>query len=52
MKFYDEENKRLIMFEQRATPEFWNKHWQTDFLVKQVKAGINDNLVKKITKKF
>ncbi len=30
MKYYDEKNKRLIMFQEKANPEFWDKHWHMD----------------------
>jgi len=52
MKFYDEESKRLILLEQKATPEFWNKHWQTDEIRKKVKAGQNNWFIKNLLKKF
>lgn len=52
MKFYDSENKRIIVFEKSATPEFWNEHWQTDNFFKEVTSGKNNRLVKKFTNKF
>ena len=30
MKYYDGKNKRLIKFQEKANPDFWDKHWQSD----------------------
>lgn len=51
MKFYDKKNKRLVMFGQKATPEYWDKNWQRGDFVKKVKCG-KHNLLRKITKNF
>lgn len=52
MKYYDKKNKRLIMFQERANSEFWDKHWQSDNFVEKVKLGIKNRFIKKITKKY
>ena len=52
MKFYDRKNKRLIMVEQKADSEHWDKHWHLDDFVGRVKAGKDSRLVRKFTKKF
>ena len=52
MKIYDKENKRIIVFEEKATSEFWDKHWQTDNFIEKVKAGKDNKFVKKFTTKF
>jgi len=52
MKFYDKRNQRLILFEQRATSNYWDKHWQTDNLIEKVKEGKNNRFIKKFTTKF
>jgi len=54
MKLYDAENKRLVVFEQKADSEYWDKHWQgqrVDF-IKGVKSGKNNSFLKKFTRKF
>lgn len=54
MKFYDAENKRLIIFGQKATSEYWDEHWQgqtVDF-IRGVKSGKNNLFLKKFTRKF
>ena len=52
MKVYDRENKRLMIFEQKATSEFWDKHWQVNNFIKKVESGKNKFLIKRFTKKF
>jgi len=54
MKFYDPENKRLIIFKQKVSSEYWDQHWQgqrADF-TKIVKSGKNNLFLKKFTRKF
>jgi len=52
MKFYDEKNKRLVIFEQKTSPEYWDKHWRIDNFAEQVRAGKNNRFIKKFTAKF
>ncbi|MHA1440152.1 MAG: class I SAM-dependent methyltransferase [Promethearchaeota archaeon] len=52
MKYYDEKNKRLIIFQEKANSEFWDKHWQSDNFVEKVKLGERNSFIKKITKKY
>ncbi|MDD5433620.1 MAG: class I SAM-dependent methyltransferase [Candidatus Pacebacteria bacterium] len=52
MKFYDKENKRLLLFEKKATIDFWDKHWQSDDFAKTVRYGKNSRLIKKFTTRF
>ncbi|MGR3292442.1 MAG: class I SAM-dependent methyltransferase [Candidatus Scalindua sp.] len=52
MKLYDEENKRLIILEQEANSEYWDKHWQTDRFLEKVTVSKNNRFVKKFTKKL
>ena len=52
MKFYDKKNKRLVLFEQKANSGYWNRHWQVSDIVKNVKLGKNNRLIKKFTNKF
>jgi len=52
MKLYDKENKRLVVFEEKATPDFWDKHWQLDDFVQKVKSGKKNRFIKKFTKRF
>ena len=52
MKYYDGKNKRLIIFQEKANSEFWDKHWQLDNFVEKVKLGAKNRFIKKITKKY
>lgn len=52
MKYYDDKKKRLIIFQGKANPEFWDKHWQSDNFIEKVKLGVKNRLIKKITKKY
>jgi len=52
LKLYDRENKRLIVLWQKATPEYWDRHWQTKNLVEKITEGRNNWFVRKFTSKF
>jgi len=39
MKLFDKKNKRLVVLKEKATPEFWSKHWQTNGIKEKIKAG-------------
>ncbi len=52
MMFYDKENKRLLLFEEKATADFWDRHWQSDDFAKTVRYGKNSRLIKKFTARF
>jgi len=49
-KFYDKNNKRLVLFLEKATPLFWDKHWAGNDLASRVRKG--DRLVSRFTAKF
>jgi len=52
MKLYDKKHKRLVMFKEKATSKYWDKHWRVDNLIEKVKAGRNNKFIKKFTTKF
>jgi ubiquinone/menaquinone biosynthesis C-methylase UbiE len=52
MKLYDKKNERLIIFKEKATPEFWDRHWQVSDFIKKVRSGENNLIIKSFTKKF
>lgn len=52
MKFYDKKNKRLAVFEESATSQFWDKHWQINDVDFDVKQGKRNWFVKRYTTKF
>ncbi len=53
MKYYDPKNKRLYFTGPAATCCYWDKQWKEDNdIVKLLKTGGGDNLVRSITPKF
>ncbi|MBU2540173.1 class I SAM-dependent methyltransferase [Patescibacteria group bacterium] len=52
MKFYDKDNKRLIVIEEKATNKFWDRHWEAKNFKKEIEKGKNSWFVKKNTNKF
>jgi len=50
MKFYDQENKRLLLFEKKATADFWDQHWQ-DNSIKTAKEA-RSYIVEKLTLRY
>lgn len=52
MKYFDEKNCRIIFENQKATSDFWDKHWDTADFRNSILSGKNDNFVSKFTKKF
>jgi len=42
----------LVLIDKKADSGFWDAHWQTDNLIKSVKSGVNNKLVKDITGKY
>jgi len=53
MKYFDEENKRIIYIKNQATPDFWDEQWSGDDLKSDVERnGKNDDFVRLFTKKY
>ncbi len=53
MKYFDQENKRLIYIKNSPNEEFWTKHWLRDGnLRRNIELGERNGLVKRITEKF
>lgn len=51
-KFYDKKNRRLIIFQEKASSEFWDRHWQLGNFDKKVVKGKENKFIKKITNQF
>ncbi len=51
-KYFDQEKKRLIFVNKKATSKFWDQHWNDKDLKKSIKTGKNDRFVSKTTKRF
>ncbi len=50
--FFDKNNFRLIMIKQKADENYWENHWISESVEKQVKLGLQDKIIKKITEKY
>lgn len=52
MRYYDQENKRLVYIEKKATSEFWDHLWEDDALKKNILAGNQERFVFPTTKRY
>lgn len=50
--YLDTSNKRLICFNQEATPDFWDNMWETNGLTREGILNVKDTYVTRITKKY
>lgn len=51
--YYDQINRRLVYTGQEASADYWDKQWQkSSDVVRLLKQGSRDNLVRKITELF
>ena len=50
--YYDRKNKRLVYIGEKASPDFWNSHWETKNLKESVKRGKDNRLVLKTLQKY
>lgn len=52
MKYFDYKNNRLLFFNEEATPQYWDKHWENDNFRKIVRNGKKNRMILAETKKF
>jgi SAM-dependent methyltransferase len=52
MRYYDQENQRLVYIEENATPEFWDRQWEDEKLKKSILAGAKERFVYPITRHY
>lgn len=52
MRYYDQENRRLVYIEENATPEFWDRQWEDEKLKKSILAGAKERFVYPITHRY
>lgn len=52
MIVYDAKNQRLAIFQKKATPDFWDEHWQQDDLKKAVSSKQIYHFLKSVTAKY
>lgn len=51
-KYYDKNHNRLVYCEQRATPKFWDQHWDVENFQSKVKNSRNNPFILNNTKIF
>lgn len=52
MKYYDSQNKRILVTSQAATPSYWNRRWSNIHHYEHILNGIHNHFVIKITKRY
>ena len=52
MRYFDQENNRLIYFEKQATPDFWDSQWQADSSIREDVLGAKSTYVTRIAQKY
>jgi len=51
-RYYDKLNNRLVYIEKKASPNFWDVHWEVDNFKSMVEGSKNDVLILKTTGRF
>ena len=52
MKIYDRKNRRIAVIKNEATASFWDAHWRSGDLKKEILEGGKEGLVLKITRRY
>jgi len=52
MKYYDSSRKQLIYIREKATPDYWDKHWSTENIRQRIFNSGKRSFVARITKKY
>jgi ubiquinone/menaquinone biosynthesis C-methylase UbiE len=52
MRYFDVSRKELIYLSEKASPEFWDSHWDLDGTIKEKLFAVRDTFVSKMTKNF
>lgn len=50
--YYQPKTNQLMLFHQPADADFWDKHWKNNDLLKKIKVGKDNILIKKFTNKY
>jgi len=50
--YYDESNNRLVYYGKKASPEFWDNHWNVDNFKSVVEASKNDKFILDNTRRY
>jgi len=49
---FDRENKRLVCINQKATPDFWEKHWDNQDFSQTLLRGRDNRFILKTLQKY
>ncbi|MBI4256909.1 class I SAM-dependent methyltransferase [Candidatus Uhrbacteria bacterium] len=52
MMLYDHAHKRLVLFEQQATPEFWDEQWHKENIKTLIASGKTHHFIEHFTKRY
>jgi len=52
LRYYNKSNNRLVYFEKKASPQFWDKHWSVDNFKLIVERSKNNTFILKNTRRF
>lgn len=52
MKYYDSLRNCLAFFDKKATPDFWDEHWDVSEFRNKIIAGKNDRFIIRTTSKY
>ena len=50
--YYDKEARRLVYIGESATPDFWDRHWDTESFRKSIERGKDDRFILKTLRKY
>lgn len=51
-RYFDKSNNRLIYILQKATPDFWDSHWEPDNLLREKIMGVKSSYVTRVTNNY
>lgn len=51
MRYYDQQQNRLIYFSQRATADYWDEHWETGDALRKRLQNSRETYISRITKR-
>lgn len=51
-KYYDKKHRRLVLFWKKASPDFWDEHWDVDNFKANIKKSKNNKFILEHTRKF
>jgi hypothetical protein len=52
VRYFDDDNNRLIYLQEAATAEFWDRQWQQDPLIRDQIRNVRSTFVSRVTRWF